>query len=273
MSAESARDYLARVSEDLPLFIDGNAPVAMLPNFRSVSREELLQDEVLWKSFVNCFRDVFGRADIWGEGFICSKCGKVFPIEEPASVCNCGGKLDYFHSEDELRQRLTIELAPPAFCTLMLSPTNVTEVLGFSLGFIGDTERLSKYIASDKHVCGSEDAVVKALGNCKKLMFFDETGIRYKNRSGVRLLAFLTRAAFERGVQEGINTSLTWTVRKSPIYKVCRALGYVDIFETKTGIVFLLLDDFIPFLKVMQNKPPMESARVLVQMFRLNSTQ
>lgn len=268
---ESVMNYLREISRDLPLFCNGESPMAMPSNFRTVSRDDLLRGEALRKSFIACFRDVFGRGDIWGEGFICSQCGKVLPIEESSRKCSCGGKLVDFYSEEQLCDRLTNELEPPAFCTLMLSAPNSAEVAGFSMGFIGDVDRLSRYIASDKHVCGVENAVKNALGNCGRVLFFDETGIRRESRAGASSLVSLTRAAFEKGNQEQVVSSLTWTARKSPIYKICLALGFVDVLETDNGIVFLFLEDFIPALKVMQNKSSLQCAKVLVRLSRLCS--
>lgn len=270
MSNAPQKEYLEKISAGLPLFCDGNSPMPIPSNFKKVSRDELLQNEVLWNSFVVCFRDVFGRSDIWGEGFICPKCGKVFPIEETDTKCGCGEKQSYFHSEEELRQRMTHELESPSFCTLLLSNPESVEVAGFSLGFIGDTDRLARYIATDKHVCGSEEALKRALGNCGKILFFDETGIKRDSRFSASSVISLTRAAFEKGAQEGAISSVTWTARKSPIYRICRSIGFEDVLETETGIVFLFLEDFIPALKLMQNKSPLECAKILVRMSRLS---
>jgi hypothetical protein len=153
----------------------------------------------------------------------------------------------------------------------MFSLSDNAEVVGFCLGFIGDTDRLSRYIASDKHVCGAEIAVKKALGNCGNILFFDETGIRRESRLGMSPVISLTRPAFEKGNQEGVTSALTWTARKSPIYKICRALGFVDILETENEIVFLFLEDFIPILKVMQNKSLLGFAKVLARMHQLSA--
>jgi hypothetical protein len=259
---EAARALAA----NLPLFRAGEAPIAIPPNFKAVSREDLLGGP-LWKSFVTCFRDVFGRGDIWGEGFICSRCDKVFPIEAPVARCECGGELVCFYPEEDLRRRFEAELEPPAFCTVMLSSR--AEVEGFCLGFIGDIDRLCRYVVSDKHVRESETAVRSALNGLGRFLFFDETGILKSSRAGVPPLVYLSRMAFEKGDQEGVSAAVTWTTRKSPVYKICHSFGFVDFLETGNGIIFMLSEDFIPALKVMQNKSSSECAKILVRMLRL----
>lgn len=262
-------DNMRVLAADLPLFRGGDAPMAIPQNFKAVSKEELLtKGGPFWGSFVDCFRDVFGRGDIWGEGFTCSRCNRVFPIEACPATCECGGKLIDFYPEGMLRGRFEVELEPPAFCTLMLSAN--TKVDGFCLGFIGGIDRLLRYIASDKHVRGEEEAVINALvGTCSRFLFFDETGILHTSRAGIPPLVYLSRMAFEKGDQEGVSAAVTWTTRKSPVYKICHSFGFVDFLETASGIVFMLLEDFIPALKVMQNKSSLECAKVLVRMLRL----
>ena len=269
MTTSAARKYLAEVSDGLPLFTNEDSPIEIPPNFMRLTREHLLGDATLWKGFVSCFQAVFGSKDTWGEGFVCDECGKVLPIEETARRCACGGNLLDFHGERQLRRRMERELEPPSVCTLLLSENPLHEVVGFCLGFIGGAERLSQYIASDGHVRGYEDAVAEALGDRGDILFFDETGIRRDSGVGFSPVVLLTRLAFERACQEGVAAVLTWTARKSPMYRICRALGFCEVLETDRGIAFLFLEDFVPALKVMQNKSPRESARILAHLSRM----
>ena len=261
----SSLAYFRKASNGLSIFTDGqSAPIEVPGNYKNLDGESLLNDEHTLKSLASCYQEVFGSSDIWGEGWRCSSCGRVFARDRKSSNCDCGHVLDDYYPIANLCQRIVKELDQKSFCTVMLSDNDVA---GFCWGTIGNQEKVSQRISANSHVSKFSEAVKKLLPS-EGIIYFDELGIRKDSRAGLGPINFLTRLAFERGYLEGVNTALFWTARKSPIYRICRSFGFVDIYE-EDGIVFLLLEDIVPVLKVMQNKTPAESAFLLAHGCRL----
>ena len=250
-------------SVGLTLF-ESNPPIKMPDNFQIIDRDFLESDNGALNSLIKCYQEVFGSEDVWSEGAVCSKCGSIISFEKYKSSdkCRCGGEYAPYYKEKDLKEGILKDLDrkkyPSSFCTVMKDVENKEDVSGFCWGFVGTKEEISDRVMENPHV--NDPRIKEALmsiGENEKITYFDELGIKKSNRSGLGPVVFLTRSGFETGCRNQSQSALFWTSRKSPIYTICRALGFDDLFDTQNGLTFLYTKNFIPFLKVMQNKSVM----------------
>ena len=262
------------------LFTEKDAPVRVPSNFIFVGSSELQQNNILFDSLISCYRNVFGSEDIWGEGARCNRCKKLISLESyhdlcksGKNTCDCGhGYFELVFQDKELKERIIRELDPinysATFCILMLqdAPNNV---VGFSWGAFDWPDRIAERIVMNRFNRTAEEAdyIRQAINNGpfgkKRIHFFDELGVFKSARGGLIPVISLTRLAFEKAVKIGVTSCLFWTSRKSPIYNICKLVGFDDLFETADGIVFIYLEDTIPLLTLFQNVDPKDFPSIL----------
>ncbi len=267
--------YFKDLAEGLRVWPSDQAPVPMPDNYKEVSGADLKENPTRMDSLLDCYQAVFGSGDIWGEGAVCQKCGKVVSLEQGQSStsCECGGEYKPFFPDEELKARIFQELDEQEykspFCMVMENPEKREEVVGFCWGLIDTPAKIAQRIGKNRYqnddVAGElvRGELESRFDADEEVLFIDELGVRKDARGGLGPVVFLTRMGFEKAHEAGVKKVLFWTARKSPIYKICRHSGYEDFFETPDGLVFLDLEDLTPFLTMIQNKSLMEDAVIL----------
>lgn len=289
-SENKVTDYFKSLVEKLPGIHDPEKIISLPESLKTLTLEQLLSDKHLFDSLVNCYQEVFGSEDIWGEGFICEKCGKIIPIEKDQTKCDCGGNLKRFYPIDELKKQiieiLTDTEQRSSFCTIIENKsqqeTQEKKIDGFSWGVVDSIDHILKEII-EKRYQGDPSKLKEIFDLMKeklpfvnleeKILYIAELGVRKEARHhGMESIISLTRFGFERGQENGAKSALMWTSKKSPIYKICLACGFQEIFEIKEdedSLVFLYLENFEPMLTLMQHKNAREGEVILAKSFRL----
>jgi len=270
-------DFFREKVRGLQIFHLNEAPVKIPENYQEVSIDDLKNNSKMFDSLVRCYQEVFGSSDIWGEGKICVKCGKIMPLDHAFEKCDCGGNLENFYPDESLKKRIIHELTEvipnSSFCVVMKSLEDDNKINGFCWGAIGNVQNITKRIVDNRYNGDSlqfknlhqllvDRLSLKSLD--ERVLFIDELGVvKADRRQGMAPVIYLTRIGFEHGNDNNVQKTLMWTHKKSPIYKICLASGYQEIFATEDGIVYLYLKDLRPTLTLLQNKTFREYAVIM----------
>jgi hypothetical protein len=284
-------DYFRRLVESLPINNGSENKTEQAPtNLRIVTIDQLKSNPELFDALIDCYQDVFGSSDIWGEGFVCEKCGKVMPLDQEQAKCDCGGELKKFYPGDELKNKiirgLNNEDQRTPFCTIIENPSQEIgtkkRIDGFCWGSVDTLGNVVREIVENRYH-GNQDKLKEIFDLFRgetspidleeKILYIAELGVRQEARHhGMTSVINLARAGFERGHEGNTKKSLMWTSKKSPVYKICLACGFQEIFNIKEGdeeLVFLYLEDLEPILTLMKNKTIRESELILAKASRI----
>jgi len=248
--------------------------------FERLTIEELLQSGLI-DNLIKTYQQVFGDPDIWGEGAICDRCGNIvsLPEFEKSQQCECGGKLQAYYPDEELKERIVKELTPSSTkkpVRAVMKGDKENPIGGFAWGVVTKLPNIKERILNARYRNNPDEGLeeIEKLSHSllrvikaekltltdTEILFGDELGVLSRLRKGVAPIVYLTRLLLEHGAECGCKRFLFWTSSKSPIYQLSRFMGFEDLHQTKDGIMFLYNPDFSPVLKLFQSKSPREIA-------------
>ncbi len=276
--------FCREISSGLSLCPPGQAPIKD-SRFRFVTPKDIDGTE-LGDDLVQLYRNIFGDRDTWGEGAYCQSEGwdKMIDIKEydrrlatNNALCECGSPLLPCHPPDYIKSRILDEMSakPDTFpaCLLMVDEH---EIVGFTWGATIKVANIPKRLVRARYPgredIGEKDAhsLMERLSECglskrKYVLYIDELAVHKSQRKGLSHVQFLARGLCEHALNK-TNHAIFWTSERSPIYDVTILCGFVPIYETSNGIVFMYLEDFKPLLVLSQNKTPLEMQELFIQL-------
>lgn len=238
-------------------------PEQVSPTYRTATKVEELNEDVV-EQVANSYKEIFGSNDVWGEGYRCSKCGKTFPLEggHPAGCPECkSNEIKEFYPTEELKARITADMEEERDIKPVMSLMEKGhEVVGFLWGASGPREKILDRLTKkfDEQEARSLRAALSKklneLGIEEKdwILSGDELGIKKEHRRGATPVMTLAKLWLESGLDNNAKTAIFWTSKKSNIYEICMAGGFVPVFDTKDGLTYMVHPDSTPLVQAMK---------------------
>lgn len=265
-------------------------PLIPIPErYQVTTFDELVKKPELLDSLIQCYQNVFGGGDIWGEGAACSKCGKVIDIDEYVARvnkgdlnCGCegGGKFKQLYTREIILNRLITQAS--TLCTespflSLMSDTGLESIVGFSWGSKVNHNELARRILLSRYSRNSNPGYIECQKIVTKMkskgvsctMYCDEVGVMKSQRSGMEPVFILCRYALENADRAGANSVSLWTEEKSPMFIITQLAGFEVIEKADDGTCFLLLDDIGPLLTLFQRCTSEEASVLASESFSL----
>jgi len=267
-------------------------PVKMPTNFITVNKDFFLKNPELLKSLIQCYKQNFGRSDVWGEGYKCLKCGRVLSLEYVQKYTKCnfcnGNKLKEIHSDKDLTERILHEADDKAFprpFLLVHDPKNNKRLVGFMWGIVASLSQIQKEIVSMRYLDEQDigNAVMHALEHAlfthgidfqSKIFYVAEAGIdpEFRGAHHGGYMFYLSRGVLEYVYANGgAECILYWTNNLSSVLEWGRHSSFELIMEAsgKPVLYYLLNKRPRDMLAIYQNL----SLPELVDLYKMSSKE
>ncbi|MFA7245370.1 MAG: hypothetical protein WC070_04310 [Candidatus Magasanikbacteria bacterium] len=185
-------------------------------NLKLVSLSELLKNDSLLKSYINCYISVFdaNKSKEFGEDK--SQWDEVWDEEK---VLNMLMKIDSQGSDEYLNLFLNEQ----------------EEVVGFAHAYfvdnIGNITDLPKNFKDDDIKKDVVESALRFFPDVDSVLAVREFGMRADNRGGLEKLINLVVPLFKKAKLSGVNHFCFWTSKDSNLYKISQLFGFTEVYN------------------------------------------